>query len=65
MSRLAFLQWKWAYMHLNSSTVHVGRHSSVGVGTGCGLDVPGIESWWGRGFQYPFRPAQEPTLPPI
>ena len=25
-----------------------GRDSSVGIATGYGLDVPGIEIWWGR-----------------
>jgi len=25
----------------------------------------GIESRWGRDFLHPFRPAQEPTQPPI
>jgi hypothetical protein len=27
-----------------------GRDGSVGVATGYGLDVPGIEPWWGRDF---------------
>jgi hypothetical protein len=26
-----------------------------------GLDGPGIESLWGRGFPHPYRPALEPT----
>ena len=27
-----------------------GLGSSVGIATGCRLDGPGIESWWGRDF---------------
>jgi len=29
------------------------RDSSVGIATGCGLDGPGIEYWWGVGFSAP------------
>ena len=29
----------------------------VGVATRYGLDGPGIESRWGRGFSHPSRPA--------
>ena len=29
------------------------------------LDSPGIESWWGRVFPYPFRPDLGPTQPPV
>ena len=43
----------------------VGRDSSVGIATCCGLDGPGIESRWGRVFQHPSRPALEPTQPPL
>jgi hypothetical protein len=34
-----------------------GPGSSVGVATDYGLDGPGIESWWGREFSHPSRPA--------
>ena len=30
-----------------------------------GLDVPGIESRWGRGFPHPPRPALGPTQSPV
>jgi hypothetical protein len=39
----------------------VGRDSSVGIATRYGLDGPGIESWWGRDFPQPSRPALGPT----
>ena len=44
---------------------HVGRDSSVGTATCYGLDGPGIESWLGRYFSHPSRPAVGPTQPPI
>jgi hypothetical protein len=43
----------------------VGRGSSVGIATRYELDGPGIESRWGRDFQYPSRPALGPTQPPV
>jgi hypothetical protein len=36
----------------------------VAIVTCCGLDGPGIESRWGRGFPHPLKPALEPTRPP-
>jgi hypothetical protein len=42
-----------------------GRGSSVGTATGYGLDGPGIESQWGRGFPHTSRPALGPTQPPV
>ena len=42
-----------------------GRDSSVGIATRYGLDGPGIESLWGRGFPHPFRQALGPTHPPV
>jgi hypothetical protein len=39
----------------------VGRDSSVGIATGCGLCGPGIGSRWGRDFTHPSRPAPGPT----
>jgi hypothetical protein len=39
--------------------------SSVGVATDYGLDGPGIESQWGRGFPYLSRPVLGPTQPPV
>jgi len=43
----------------------VGCDSSVGIATGYGLDGPGIESRWGRDFPHLYRPALEPTQPPV
>ena len=43
----------------------MGRDSSVGIATRYGLDGPGIESWWGRDFPHPPRPALGPTQPPM
>jgi hypothetical protein len=42
-----------------------GRDSSIGIGTGYGLDGPGFESRWGLDFSYTSRPALEPTQPPV
>ena len=39
--------------------------SVVGIATGYGLDGPGIESRWGRGFPHLSRPALGPTEPPV
>jgi hypothetical protein len=38
----------------------VGRNSSVGITTRYRPDRPGIESWWGRNFPHPSRPALGP-----
>jgi hypothetical protein len=43
----------------------VGRHSSVCKATRYGLDGPGIESRWWRGFPYLSRRALGLTKPPI
>ena len=43
----------------------LGRDSSVGLATRYGLDGPGIEFRWGRGFSQPSRAALGPTQPPI
>ena len=42
-----------------------GRNSLVGIVTRYGLDGPGIESRWGRGFPHPSTPALGTTQPPI
>ena len=39
--------------------------SVVGIATGYGLDGPGIESRWGRGFPHLSRPALGTTQPPV
>jgi hypothetical protein len=41
------------------------RDSPVGITNRYGLDGPGIESWWGRDFPQPSRPALWYTQPPI
>ena len=43
----------------------VCRVSSVVTATRYGLDGPGVESRWGRGFPHPSRPALRPTQLPI
>ena len=43
----------------------MSRDSVVGTATRCGLNIPGIESWCGRGFLHPFRPSLETTQPLI
>jgi hypothetical protein len=43
---------------------HDGPGSVAGIATGYGLDVPGIESRWGRDFMYLSRPALGPTQSP-
>jgi hypothetical protein len=43
----------------------VGRDSSVGIATSYTLDSQGIESQWGRDFQYQSRRALGPTKPPV
>ena len=39
----------------------LGRDSSVDIHTRYGMDDSGIETRWGRDFQYPSRPALRPT----
>jgi predicted nucleic-acid-binding Zn-ribbon protein len=39
--------------------------SIVSIATAYGLDGPGIESQWGRGFPHLSRPALRPTQPPV
>jgi hypothetical protein len=39
--------------------------SSVGIATGYGLELPGIESRWERDFSHMLRPALGLTQPPV
>jgi hypothetical protein len=56
----------FAFIEITMPPVKVsGLGSSVGIGTGYGLDGPGIESRWGRDFPQLFRPALGPTQPPV
>jgi hypothetical protein len=45
--------------------INTGRDSSVVIVTGYGLDGPGMESRWEQDFPHLFRPAPEPTQPPV
>lgn len=40
---------------------HLRGHSVVRTATCYGLNDPGIESWWGRNFAHPSKPALEST----
>jgi hypothetical protein len=45
--------------------LQVGQNSAVGIATGYGLDVPGIEPRWGGGEMFrtrPDRPLGPPSL---
>ena len=53
------------YSDMKNMSTCVGRDSSVGIATRCGLDGAGIGSRWGRDFPYPSRPALGPTQPPV
>ena len=50
---------------LISQFVSWGRDSIVSRVTRYGLDDLGIESRWRHGIPHPFRPALEPTQPPV
>ena len=50
------------------STVYLiagGPGIVVGIATAYGLDVPGIESGWGRDFPHLSRPSLWPIRPPV
>jgi hypothetical protein len=48
-----------------NSVFSVGREIVVDIAARYELDGPGLELWWGRDFQYPSRPALDPTQPPV
>ena len=50
---------------LSGTYSYSGPGSSVGIATDYGLEVPGIESRWGRDFPHLSRPALGPTPPPV
>jgi hypothetical protein len=56
-----------AFRNTNGQTVvlkyAVVRDISVVIATHYGLEVPGIESRWGRDFPHPSRPVMVPTQP--
>jgi hypothetical protein len=53
--------YQWGYEP--SCCTYMGRVSSVRIATRYGLDGPGIESQWGRGFRTcPDRPWDPPSL---
>jgi hypothetical protein len=43
----------------------LGQYSVVGIATQYGLDSPGIEFRWKRGFPHPSRSVLGPTSPPV
>jgi hypothetical protein len=43
----------------------ISERAIVGIATGCGLNGPGIESWWGQHLSRPSTPAVGPTQPPV
>jgi hypothetical protein len=45
--------------------VESGSGSSVGIATGYGMDVPGIESRWWRDLPHLSRPTLGPSQPPV
>jgi len=49
----------------NSFSSSCGPDNSFSIATAYGLDGPGIESWWGRGFPHLSRPVLGPTQPPV
>jgi hypothetical protein len=46
-------------------TRECGPGRVAGIATGYGMDGPGIEYRWGRGFPHLSRPAVGPTQPPV
>jgi hypothetical protein len=50
---------------LRHTYFNVGPDTVVGIAIRYELDGKGIESRWGRDFQYPSRPALGPTQPPV
>jgi hypothetical protein len=60
-SRLSWPVLEWTFTFTFCFTL--GKNSSVGVVTHCGLDGPGIEFWWGKIFHtHPDRPWSPPSL---
>jgi hypothetical protein len=60
------LSYKLCLHALNGNiSLFSGPGNVVGIGTGYGLDGPGVESRWGRDFLHLSRPALGPTQPPV
>jgi hypothetical protein len=52
--------------HIFEFTIKMGvPGSSVGITTRYGLEGPGIEARWWRGFPHPSRPPSSPTQPSL
>ena len=56
---------QYSTVHCNESFIECGPGSAVSIVTRYGLDGPGIEFWWARGFPHPSRPTLWPTKPPV
>jgi hypothetical protein len=54
------LSWLYVIMNLYCPQ-KVGQESIVSIVTRYSLDGSGIDSWWGRDFLHPSRPAPRPT----
>ena len=52
-------------MFCHTLLITSGPGSSVGLTTGYVLDVPGIETRWGRDFPHLSRPVVGPVQPPV
>ena len=53
------------YCYYYYTVRYVGQENLVVIATRYGSEGPRIDSWWGRDFLHPSRPALEPTQPPI
>ena len=63
VSSVSIHQWSMLiFILLCTICIRVDRDSSVGIATRYGLDGPGIQSRWGRGFPHPSRPALGPPI---
>jgi hypothetical protein len=57
--------FNWEVQKALFTSIVRGPDSTVGTATGYGLDIPGIESRWGRDYPHLSRPALGPTQSPV